>query len=67
MKSTKKLTKKNIIKVNALISDFIDGKEPNYLIRNYGNEYRRHNVPSALIRNPETNGCGGIHALRGMS
>ena len=64
---TKKLTKKQTVKLNVLINDFLDGKEPNYLIRNYGNEYRRHNVPGALIKNPEVNGCGGIHALRGMS
>jgi len=59
MQLKKPLTKRQLYNLKVLINDFIDGKDPNYLIRNYHREYRRHNCYNALLKNPETQGIGG--------
>lgn len=59
MPPKKPITKRQLNRLRILINDFIDGKTPNYLIRNYQREYRRHNCPNALLKNPMVNGVGG--------
>lgn len=55
----KPLTKRQMYRLKVLINDFIEGKPPNYLIRNHHREYRRINCPNALLKNPMVEGVGG--------
>jgi len=46
-------------RLKVLLNDWIEGKTPNIMIRNYHREYRRANCLNALLKNPEVNGLGG--------
>jgi len=63
MSPKKTLTKIQQYRLKVLLKDFIDGKEPNIIIRNRNREYRRGNCANALIKNPEVNGVGGSGML----